>query len=164
MSSASIPAGERSRPRSLRDRVHDALVGRRIDRGSSIVLAVLNLAGFAGYGLVFLFYMLGAAMVAGTATPAMERWIYSMLRVLAIGAAACLYTGLMLAAGHRWPKGVQWLPVAMLAAVVLLHVFAPPGINSPRPDARTAAAPSRRHGRAGQTGHRAGRLHPLREA
>jgi hypothetical protein len=135
MSSISIPAGERSRPRSLGGRVHDALVGRRIDRGSSIVLAVLNLAGFAGYSLVFLFYMLGAAMAAGTATTAMERWIYGMLWVLGIGAAACLYTGVMLAAGHRWPRGVQWLPVVMLAAVVLLNVFAPPGINSPRPGA-----------------------------
>lgn len=133
MSSSSISTDERSTRSTLGSRVHDALVGRRIDRGSSIVLAVLNLAGFAGYSLVFLFYMLGAAMAAGTATPAMERWIYSMLWVLGIGAAACLYTGVLLAAGHRWPRGVQWLPIVMLAAVVLLHIFAPPGINSPRP-------------------------------
>lgn len=113
--------------------LHDALVGRRLDRGSSIILAVLNLVGFAGYALVFLFYLLGAAMAAGTTSEAMDRWITGMLWSLGIGAAACLYTAVLLAAGHRWPRGVQWLPVAMLVAVVLLNVFAPPGIHSPRP-------------------------------
>lgn len=115
-----------------RGALYDALVGRRLDRGSSIILAVLNLVGFAGYGLVFLFYLLGAAMAAGTTTQAMDRWINGMLWSLGVGAAACLYTAILLAAGHRWPRAVQWLPVIMLLAVVLLNVFAPSGINSPR--------------------------------
>lgn len=133
MSSVSVPSDERSRARQPHGRVHQALVGRRVDRGSSVILAVLNLVGFVGYSLVFLFYMLGAAMAAGTTTPAMERWISSMLWTLAIGAGSCLYTGFMLAASQRWPRGIQYLVFAAVVAVVLLNVFAPPGIHSPRP-------------------------------
>lgn len=132
MSSDFAPADERPIRSPLGGRVHDALVGRHIDPNFSIVLRWLNLAAFVIYFLALLWYMLGAAMTAGTATPAMRQWLTAMLWVLATGAAACLYTGVLLAARDRWPRGVQYLAVAALVAVVLLNIFAPPGINSPR--------------------------------
>ena len=132
MSSISMPTDERS---TLGGRFRDALVGRRIDRSSSILLSCLNLAAFVLYFLALLFYMLGAAMAAGTTTPAMQQWLSGMLWALGTGAVACLYTGVVLAACHRWPRAVQYLAVAALVAVVLLHIFVPPGIYSPRPGA-----------------------------
>lgn len=129
--SPAVRSGEADR----RGGVYDALVGRRIDRGFSIVIAVLNLAGFAGCSLAFLFFLLGAAMAAGTATPAMDRWLERTLWSLGIGAAACLYTAAMLAARQRWPRGVQLLALLAIVAFALLNLFAPPGIWTPRPDA-----------------------------
>jgi len=135
MSSISMPTDERSTQSTLGGLVRDTLVGRRIDRTSSVVLSCLNLAAFVLYFLALLFYMLGAAMAAGTTTPPMEQWFTAMLWALGTGAVACLYTGVVLAASHRWPRAVQYLALAALVAVVLLHVFAPPGIHSPRPGA-----------------------------
>lgn len=129
-SSANDAAG-----RGLGARIHDALVGRPLDRGSRIILLGLNLIGLVMYGLGFLFFLLGAAMAAGTATPAMEVWIASMLWVLGIAAVSCVWVGLQLAFGGRWPWAVQYATVAALAVVVLLCLFAPPGIFSPRPGA-----------------------------
>jgi hypothetical protein len=63
----------------------------------------------------------------------MQQWFTGMLWALGTGAVACLYTGVVLAARHRWPWAAQYLALAALIAVVLLHIFAPPGIHSPRP-------------------------------
>ncbi len=127
MPSISAPTDERATPSTLRSRVSEALVGRRIDASSSTILRWLNLAAFVGYLLAFLFYLLGAAMAAGTTTPGLEQWLTRVLWTLAIGGLACLYVAFA-SLGGRWPKGVQLVAVAALVAFVLLHVFAPPGV------------------------------------
>lgn len=128
MPSISAPTDERSTPQPLRTRVYEALVGRRTDRASSTILRWLNLAAFVGYFLALLFYMVGAAMAAGTTTPGLAQWLTNVLWSLGIGAAACLYVAILLAARDRWPWGVQLVTAAAAAAFVLLHIFAPPGV------------------------------------
>lgn len=127
MPSIPAPTDERSTSPPLRTRVYEALVGRRIDPTSGIILRWLNLAAFVGYFLVLLFYMLGAAMAAGTTTPGLAQWITSVLWTLGIGAAACLYVAILLAAGGRWPWAVQLAAAAAAVGFVLLQIFAPPG-------------------------------------
>jgi hypothetical protein len=128
MPSITVPAGERSSPGDLRGRLYQALVGRRIDASSSTLLRWLNLAAFVGYLLVLLFYLLGAAMAAGTSTPGLELWLTRVLWTLALGAGACLYVAVLLAARDRWPWAVQFAAAAAALAFVLLHIFAPPGV------------------------------------
>jgi hypothetical protein len=117
-----------------RTRVYQALVGRTIDSSSAILLAILNGLGFAVCLLALLFWTLGAAMAAGTTTPEVDLWIARTLWSLGVAAGSFSWVTLQASIFRRWPWAIQLLAGVAVVTAVLLYVFAPPGIHSPRRD------------------------------
>lgn len=134
MPSTSTSPGGSQAELDWRTRVYHALVGRPVESNSAIVLLALNALPLAVCLLAFGFWTLGAAMAAGTTHPEVDRWIARTLWSLGIAAGAFSWVMLQLAVGRRWPRGIQLLAGAAVLVAVLLYLFAPPGIHSPRRD------------------------------
>lgn len=118
-----------------RTRTNDALVGRPVGVAANLVLRLVNLAALGACVLALLVLFLGAAMAAGTTTPAMDLWMGRMTLALAVGAVAFLRVVWQLAARDRWPWGFQLLGAVVIVAIALLWLSAPPGILTPKPGA-----------------------------
>jgi hypothetical protein len=135
MSSYSYSADEGPARYARPTQLHDALVGRPLGTVANLILRLVNGAAFGACALALFLLFMGAALAAGTTTPAMDLWMGRMLAALIVGAVAFLRVTWQLLKRDLWPWGWQLLGVAAAVAIGLLWLSAPPGINSPPPGA-----------------------------
>jgi hypothetical protein len=134
MPSTSTAANRPRGDRDWRTRAYDALLGRTVDSNSGILLVILNGLALAVCLLALLFWTLGAAMAAGTTAPEVDLWINRTLWSLGVAGGAFSWVMLQASIFRRWPWAIQLLAGVAVLAAVLLYIFAPPGIHSPRRD------------------------------
>lgn len=128
MPPTSIPSTRARGARGWPTGAFNALVGRQVESNSAIVLIILNAMALVVCGLALLFWLLGAAMAAGTTTPGLDLWLSRMLWTLAAAVGAFAWVIVALSFRRRWPWGIQLLAGAAVLVALLLYIFAPPGV------------------------------------
>lgn len=128
MSSYSASADEGPARYARRTPLNEALVGRPVGTVARHVLQLVNAAALGACAVALFLLFMGAALAAGTTTPAMDLWIARMTAVLIVGAVAFLRVTLKLSARALWPWGFQLLGLVAIIGIALLWLSAPPGI------------------------------------